>query len=101
VALKYDPKKMRAPRVLAKGVDLVAQNIRRIAAEHRVPVFESPKLARALYRSTDLDKEIPAGLYVAVAQVLSYIFRVRSLNPTVAARVARPTPQVSDEFDDV
>ncbi len=100
VALKYDPMKMRAPRVLAKGVDMVAQNIRRIAEEHRVPVFESPKLARALYRSTDLNKEIPAGLYVAVAQVLSYIFRVRTLNPTVAARVARPNPQVSDEFDD-
>jgi flagellar biosynthetic protein FlhB len=100
VALKYDPQKMRAPRVLAKGVDLVAQNIRRIAEEHRVPVFESPKLARALYRSTDLNKEIPAGLYVAVAQVLSYIFRVRTLNPTIAARVARPNPQVSGEFDD-
>jgi flagellar biosynthesis protein FlhB len=100
VALKYDPKNMRAPRVLAKGLDLVAQNIRRIAQEHRVPVFEAPKLARALYRSTDLDKEIPAGLYVAVAQVLSYIFRVRSLNPTVAARVARPNPQVGGEFDD-
>jgi len=100
VALKYDPKKMRAPQVLAKGVDLVAQNIRRIAEEHRVPVFESPKLARALYRSTDLNKEIPAGLYVAAAQVLSYIFRVRSLNPTIAARVARPNPQVSGEFDD-
>jgi flagellar biosynthetic protein FlhB len=100
VALKYDPKKMRAPRVLAKGLDLVAQNIRRIAEEHRVPVFESPKLARALYRSTDLDKEIPAGLYVAVAQVLSYIFRVRTLNPTVAARVARPNPEVGGEFDD-
>jgi flagellar biosynthetic protein FlhB len=101
VALKYDPKKMRAPRVLAKGVDLVAQNIRRIAAEHRVPVFESPKLARALYRSTDLNKEIPAGLYVAVAQVLSYIFRVRTLNPTIAARVAKPDPQVSDEYEAV
>jgi flagellar biosynthetic protein FlhB len=100
VALKYDPQKMRAPQVLAKGVDLVAQNIRRIAEEHRVPVFESPKLARALYRSTDLNKEIPAGLYVAVAQVLSYIFRVRSLNPTIAARVARPNPQVGGEFDD-
>jgi len=100
VALKYDPQKMRAPRVLAKGVDLVAQNIRRIAEEHRVPVFESPKLARALYRSTDLNKEIPAGLYVAVAQVLSYIFRIRSLNPTIAARVARPNPHVSSEFDD-
>jgi len=100
VALKYDPKQMRAPRVLAKGVDLVAQNIRRIAEENRVPVFESPKLARALYRSTDLNKEIPAGLYAAVAQVLSYIFRVRTLNPTIAARVARPNPQVSGEFDD-
>jgi flagellar biosynthetic protein FlhB len=100
VALKYDPNKMRAPRVLAKGVDLVAQNIRRIAAEHRVPVFESPKLARALYRSTDLNKEIPAGLYVAVAQVLSYIFRLRTLNPTAAARMARPDPKVGDEYSD-
>ena len=100
VALKYDANKMRAPQVLAKGVDLVAQNIRRIAEDNRVPVFESPKLARALYRSTDLNKEIPAGLYAAVAQVLSYIFRLRSLNPTLAARVARPNPQVSTEFDD-
>ncbi len=100
VALKYDPKKMRAPVVLAKGVDLVAHNIRRIAEEHRVPVFEAPRLARALYRSTDLNKEIPNGLYVAVAQVLSYIFRVRTLNPTVAARVARPNPKVGDEYLD-
>jgi flagellar biosynthetic protein FlhB len=98
VALKYDTQKMRAPIVLAKGVDLVAQNIRRIAEEHRVPVFESPKLARALYRSTDLNKEIPSGLYVAVAQVLSYIFRIRSLNPTTAARVVRPNPNVDDEY---
>ena len=59
VALKYDPKNMRAPRVVAKGLDLVAQNIRRIAAEHRVPIFDSPKLARALYRTTDLNHEIP------------------------------------------
>jgi flagellar biosynthetic protein FlhB len=101
VALKYDPKKMRAPRVVAKGGDLVAQNIRRIAEEHRVPVFESPKLARALYRSTDLNGEIPAGLYVAVAQVLSYIFRVRSMNPTLGARVARPNPTVGDEYEAV
>jgi flagellar biosynthesis protein FlhB len=100
VALKYDPKKMRAPVVLAKGVDLVAQNIRRIAEEHRVPVFEAPRLARALYRSTDLNKEIPNGLYVAVAQVLSYIFRVRTMNPTIAARVMRPNPKVGDEYLD-
>jgi flagellar biosynthetic protein FlhB len=101
VALKYDPKKMRAPRVIAKGADLVAQNIRRIAEEHRVPVFESPKLTRALYQNTDLNKEIPAGLYLAVAQVLSYIFRIRTLNPTLAARMARPDPQLGSEYQDV
>jgi flagellar biosynthetic protein FlhB len=101
VALKYDPQAMRAPRVLAKGLDLVAANIRRIAEEHRVPVFESPKLARALFKSTDLDHEIPAGLYAAVAQVLSYIFRVRTLSPTLAARVARPDPEVGDEYANV
>jgi flagellar biosynthetic protein FlhB len=101
VALKYDAKKMRAPRVLAKGEGLVAANIRRIAEEHRVPVFESPKLARALYRTTDLNKEIPQGLYMAVAQVLSYIFRVRTMNPTLAARLNRPNPQLGPEFADV
>jgi len=87
--------------VVAKGLDMVATNIRRIAEEHRVPVFESPKLARALYKSTDLNEEIPAGLYVAVAQVLSYIFRVRTLNPTLAARMARPDPKLGDEYSDV
>jgi flagellar biosynthetic protein FlhB len=101
VALKYDPKNMRAPRVVAKGLDLVAQNIRRIAEEHRVPIFDSPKLARALYRTTDLNHEIPAGLYAAVAQVLSYIFRIRTLNPTSAARVVRPEPKLGDEYADV
>jgi flagellar biosynthetic protein FlhB len=101
VALKYDAKKMRAPRVLAKGADMVAANIRRIAEEHRVPVFESPKLARALYRSTDLNKEIPQGLYMAVAQVLSYIFKVRTLNPTLAARLNKPNPQVGAEYGDL
>jgi len=101
VALKYDADRMRAPLVVAKGADLVAQSIRRIAEEHRVPIFESPKLARALYRSTDLNREIPAGLYLAVAQVLSYIFRIRTLNPTLAARLARPDPQLGDEYADV
>jgi len=100
VALKYDPANMRAPRVLAKGQDLVAANIRRIAKEHRVPVFEAPKLARALYKSTDLNHEIPAGLYVAVAQVLSYVFRLRTLDPTAAARMQRPEPTVGDEYAD-
>jgi flagellar biosynthesis protein FlhB len=100
VALKYDSNRMRAPQVVAKGADFVAQNIRRIAEEHRVPIFESPKLARALYGSTDLNREIPAGLYLAVAQVLSYIFRIRTLNPTAAARMARPDPELGDEYTD-
>lgn len=100
VALKYDPKKMRAPVLVAKGSDVVAANIRRIAEEHRVPIFESPKLARALFKHTDLNQEIPAGLYVAVAQVLSYIFRIRTLNPTLAARMVRPDPKLGDEFAD-
>jgi flagellar biosynthesis protein FlhB len=101
VALKYDAKKMRAPRVLAKGADLIAQNIRRIAEENRVPIFASPKLARALFRSTDINAEIPADLYVAVAQVLSYIFQVRVLNSTTAARLARPEPEIGPEYGDV
>jgi len=101
VALKYDQVNTRAPRVVAKGADLVAQNIRRIAEEHRVPIFESPKLARALHRSTDLNQEIPAGLYLAVAQVLSYIFRIRTLNPTLAARMTRPDPKLGPEYADV
>jgi flagellar biosynthetic protein FlhB len=100
VALRYDPKKMRAPVLVAKGSDVVAANIRRIAEEHRVPIFESPKLARALFKHTDLDQEIPAGLYVAVAQVLTYIFRLRTLNPTLAARMVRPDPSLGDEFAD-
>ena len=100
VALKYDPQRMRAPRVVAKGLDHVALAIRRVAEEHRVPIFEAPKLARALHRSTDLDREIPPGLYVAVAQVLSYIFRLRTLSPTAAARLQRPDPPVGDEYAD-
>src|SRR5271163_557347 len=101
VALRYEPKSMRAPLLVAKGADLVAQNIRRIAEEHDVPIFESPRLARALYKSTDLNREIPAGLYMAVAQVLSYIFRIRTLNPTAAARMARPDPKLGPEYADV
>lgn len=77
VALKYD-RKMRAPKVVAKGVDLVAANIRGVAETNRVPMFEAPPLARALYWSTELGEEIPAGLYVAVAQVLAYVYQVKN-----------------------
>lgn len=94
VALKYDARRMRAPRVLAKGRDLVALEIRRIAAASRVPVFEAPPLARVLYASTEVGREIPNGLYLAVAQVLSYVYQLKSLTPTLAARLRRPVPTV-------
>jgi flagellar biosynthetic protein FlhB len=77
VALRYDSKKMGAPRVVAKGKGLVAEQIRAIAGENKVPLYSAPPLARAIYYSTDLDAEIPAGLYHAVAQVLAYIFQLR------------------------
>jgi flagellar biosynthetic protein FlhB len=90
VALRYDEKRMRAPIVVAKGVDEVAANIRRIAAEHQVPIFEAPPLARVLFRDVDLDTEVPSTLYVAVAQVLTYVLQLRSAVATGAARPVRP-----------
>jgi flagellar biosynthetic protein FlhB len=84
VALKYDANRMRAPKVVAKGADLLALTIRRLGEAHRVPVFEAPPLARALYWSTELEREIPAGLYLAVAQVLAYVYQLR--NPQPGAR---------------
>ncbi|MEG0860287.1 MAG: flagellar biosynthesis protein FlhB [Pseudomonas sp.] len=77
VALKYDPEKGAAPLLLAKGVDFIALKIREIANEHKIQVLESPALARSIYYSTELEEEIPAGLYLAVAQVLAYVFQIR------------------------
>ena len=96
VALRYDEKRMRAPVVVAKGADLVAARIRELAQEHNVPIFEAPPLARVLYRSVDIGAEIPASLYVAVAQVLSYVFQLR-----IAARsgLALPEKPVLDVVD--
>ena len=85
VALRYDETRMRAPVVVAKGVDEVATNIRRIAAENNVPVFEAPPLARVLFRDVDLNQEVPASLYVAVAQVLTYIYPAAHDIPRAAA----------------
>lgn len=78
VALKYEAGKMRAPRVIAKGVDLMALAIRDRAREHRVPILEAPPLARALYRGAAIDQEIPAVLYAAVAQVLTWVYQLRN-----------------------
>lgn len=77
VALRYDERAMAAPKVVAKGTDLVAQRIRELAREHKVEVVESPALARSLYRHTDLGKEIPGGLYTAVAELLAWVYQLR------------------------
>ncbi len=77
VALKYDIEGSGAPIMLAKGADLVALQIRSVALANDVPIMEIPPLSRAIYHSVDIGQEIPAGLYVAVAQVLAYIFQLK------------------------
>ncbi|MFZ4498409.1 MAG: flagellar biosynthesis protein FlhB [Burkholderiales bacterium] len=74
VALRYEGDQMAAPRVVAKGIELVALRIREIAAENDVPTLEAPPLARALYAHAELEQEIPAELYTAVAEVLAWVF---------------------------
>ena len=89
VALKYDPEKGAAPMLLAKGSDFLALKIREIGAKHNILLLESPALARSIYHSTELDQEIPAGLYLAVAQVLAYVYQIRQYQ---AGRGKRPDP---------
>lgn len=77
VALKYMDQEMRAPRVIAKGTDLVALRIRDLAEEHKIPILEAPPLTRALYRHTPLGHEIPVALYAAVAEVLAWAYQLQ------------------------
>ena len=77
VALRYDPLNMGAPIVVAKGSELIASRIRALAIEHGIPVLSAPPLARALFHSTELDEPIPDGLYLAVAQILAYVFQLK------------------------
>jgi flagellar biosynthetic protein FlhB len=78
VALKYGEGQRGAPRVVAKGTDEVAAKIREIAKENKVALLEAPALARALYKHTDIDDEIPEALYSAVAEVLAYVYQLRA-----------------------
>jgi flagellar biosynthetic protein FlhB len=87
VALKYDDGSMAAPRVVAKGADLLALRIRDLAKGAQVPVLEAPVLARALYAHAELDREIPAALFAAVAQVLAYVYQLRA---AMAGKVPMP-----------
>lgn len=77
VALKYDAASMAAPRVTAKGADILARRIRQVAEENAVPVVENPPLARGLYAAVELDEEIPPEHYKAVAEVIGYVMRLR------------------------
>lgn len=95
VALRYDAAKMKAPRVVARGADLVALAIRRIAEAHDVPVFENPAVARALYHDAKIGAQISPRLYVAVAQVLTYVYQLKR---GAGARIAPPQIEVDPEL---
>ena len=109
VALAYQEGSMGAPRVVAKGTELVAARIRELGAEHGVPLLEAPPLARALYRHVDLDKEIPAELYTAVAEVLAWAYRLKRVREEggeppkaphdlpVPAELADPPPRAAND----
>ena len=93
VALKYDSEKGGAPMLIAKGSDFLALKIREIAVANNVMLLESPGLARSIYYSTELDQEIPGGLYLAVAQVLAYVYQIRQYR---AGKGKRPDPLKDD-----
>jgi flagellar biosynthetic protein FlhB len=78
VALKYDPDTMDTPLMIAKGGDHTALKIREIARAHNIEIIQSPVLARAIFYTTEVDQEIPSGLYLAVAQILAYVFQLRN-----------------------
>jgi len=100
VALKYDDKSMAAPRVVAKGADLLAMKIRDVAREAKVPVLQAPPLARALYAHAELDREIPSALFGAVAQVLAYVYQLRAaLRGQAQSPGDLPPLNVPDELD--
>ena len=97
VALSYNPGTEEAPQLIAKGVDLIASQIRNKAKENGIPVFASPLLARALYFTTDVNEYIPESLYYAVAQVIAYVFNLQSVSMN-QNRVDKPNPEIPKEF---
>ena len=93
VALSYDPTGDGAPILLAKGSDHMAARIREEAEKHGVEIFAAPPLARALYFSTEVDQAVPESLYLAVAQVIAYVFSLADVRPGVAPML-KPQPKV-------
>ncbi len=98
IALRYNAGNMAAPVVVAKGVELLATQIRTIAVANDVPLFEAPPLARALYYSTELNAPVPAGLYLAVAQVLAYVYQLKTATKTGVTPEKPADLDVPDEF---
>ena len=99
VALKYNDAVMAAPRVVAKGTDLMAMRIRDAARAAGVPVLQAPPLARALYAHAEVDAEVPAALFAAVAQVLAWVFHLRQAMDGGRSGAAPPQPEVPPELD--
>lgn len=99
VALSYDPLAKGAPRVVAKGNDEVAAKIREVAMDAEVPLVQSPALARAVYYSTKIGQEIPEGLFMAVAQVLAYVFQLKEYRQGRGKRPKEPrNPTIPEEL---
>lgn len=96
VALRYDEGAMRAPQVVAKGIDHMAARIREIGARHKIAQFEAPLLARALYWTTEIGQEIPSQLYLAVAQVLTYVYRLKAAAENRGKWPERPVLKVDE-----
>ena len=98
VALKYDDS-LVAPVVVAKGVDHVAMKIREVAVRHDIPIFAAPPLARAIYYNTKIDQAIPEGLYLAVAQVLAYVFQLQEFRNGKASKPSKVSDlEIPDEL---
>lgn len=98
VALRYKPEQDDAPILLAKGGDEIAMKIREIAREHDIEIVSAPPLARSIYHHADIGEEIPSGLYMAVAQVLAYVFQLRQFRRRVSPRPSMPDFPIPDDL---
>ncbi|MCJ8311655.1 MAG: flagellar biosynthesis protein FlhB [Saccharospirillaceae bacterium] len=103
VALRYDPQSMDVPILVAKGVDQMAMKIREVANEYDIPIIQMPPLARSIYHFTDIGQEVPEGLYVAIAQVLAYVYQMDQYQKGQGQKPKLQTPDVPDDlrFDGV
>ncbi|NEX20128.1 flagellar biosynthesis protein FlhB [Thiorhodococcus mannitoliphagus] len=93
VAIRYEAATMRAPKLLAKGSDEVAAAIRELAQEHEITLVEAPRVARAIYFTTELEQEIPGGLFVAVARILAYVYQLKRHDPDAEISSELPVPE--------